>query len=61
MMIRMMIMTMLIIREMKEVRGVTEGRLDSLAFAQHLCNTELNTRAITVTNHRPVSRSRDLH
>ena len=59
MMIIIMLIIMLIIREMKEGRGVTEGRLDGLAFAQHLCNTELNIRAIAGTNHRPVFRSRD--
>ena len=34
------------IREMKDMKEVREaGHLDSLAFAQHLCNTDLNTRA----------------
>ena len=34
------------IREMKDMKEVREaGHLDSLAFAQPLCNTDLNTRA----------------
>ena len=52
-------MMMIIVREMKEVRGAGPGRLDRLAFAQHLCNTELNTRAIRGTNQKLAFRSRD--
>ena len=32
------------IREMKDMKVRETGHLDSLAFAKHLCNTDLNTR-----------------
>ena len=46
----------MLVREMREGRGRGPGRLDSLAIAQHLCNTDLKPRARIDTGTGPGSR-----